>query len=268
MIQVYGASVEFLKFSAGEPHVKVTNIGDRVQIHWNFEGFEELMYVAMICDVLASKGKYCTLVMPYIPFGRQDRATTPEQPFSLEIFRNFLKTIPIGELEVCDPHSDVFEELFNDLPFDVWVSTQVGCLDELLDDGGLKYDCVIAPDKGAMKKAKQIADGLLVVPLICATKVRDPLTGQLSSPTIDFGDLKPKRALIPDDILDKGGTFLQLADTIKKQFPDIKLDLYITHGIFAAGIDCFKGKFENIYCYNIMNKEITSGDLVNLSRLP
>lgn len=254
-IRVIGVDVEFMKFSAGEPHVKVTNIGERVQIHWNFEGFEELMYVAMICDVLASKGKYCTLVMPYIPFGRQDRATTPEQPFSLEIFRNFLKTIPIGELEVCDPHSDVFEELFNDLPFDVWVSSQVSCLDELLDDGGLKYDCVIAPDKGAMKKARQIARGLLTVPLICATKVRDPLTGQLSSPTIDFGDLKPKRALIPDDICDGGYTFIQLADVIKQQFPDIVLDLYVTHGIFSRGKEELNKRFNKIYVYNDMSKE-------------
>lgn len=256
-IKVRGADVEFMKFSAGEPHVKVTNIGQNVTIEWNFENFEEFMYVAMICDVLFRNGKYCTLVMPYIPFARQDRATTSEQPFSLEIFYNLVKTLPIGELEVCDPHSDVFDELFNHLPFDVWVSGQVGCLDELLDDGGLKYDCVIAPDKGAMKKAKQIADGLLVVPLICATKVRDPLTGQLSSPTIDFGDLKPKRALIPDDICDGGYTFIQLADVIKQQFPEIVLDLYVTHGIFSRGKDELNKRFDKIYVYNDMSKEKT-----------
>ena len=40
-IKVHGADVEFMKFSAGEPHVKVTNINKLVRIYWNFENFEK-----------------------------------------------------------------------------------------------------------------------------------------------------------------------------------------------------------------------------------
>ena len=93
-ITVKGADVEFMKFSAGEPHVKVTNIKEKVQITWNFENFEELMYVGMIADVLFEKTTRLTLKLPYVPFARQDRATTPEQPFSLQIFCNFLNNLP------------------------------------------------------------------------------------------------------------------------------------------------------------------------------
>ena len=253
-ITVKGADVEFMKFSAGEPHVKVTNIKEKVQITWNFENFEELMYVGMIADVLFEKTTRLTLKLPYVPFARQDRATTPEQPFSLQIFCNFLNNLPLDELVVNDVHSDVFLNCIDPASFKVTNISQVECLNKLLPDRNVEYDCVIAPDKGAEKKAKTIADGLLGCPLICATKVRDPLTGKLSGCTIDFGDLKPKRALIPDDILDFGGTFIQLADEIKKQFPDIILDLYITHGIFAAGREELDKRFENIYVYNDMSK--------------
>lgn len=270
-IKVHGADVEFMKFSAGEPHVKVTNIGEHVRVIWKFENFEEFMSVAMICEIIKDRGCVVDLEIPYIPFGRQDRKTSPEQPFSLEIFCKMLKTLKITTLCVDDSHSNVFFELMAGSPFIVKYHTQIQCAALTLPmkyfmPSYTIYDCVIAPDKGAVSKAG-VFSYVISKPLVCATKVRDPLTGQLSSPTIDFGDLKPKHALIPDDILDYGGTFIQLANEVKKQFPDIKLDLYVTHGIFAGGVEKFKGLFENIYCYNIMNKGITSGDLVNLSGL-
>lgn len=265
---------EKIKFSAGEPHVKVSeriakSKSEAEYIWWNFENVEEFFTVAMLCNVADANGKIVTLEMPYVPFARQDRATTFNQPFSLEIFCNFLKTLPIDGLVVVDVHSDVFFDIMEDAEFIIEHIKQVEAHECALfgtDVVDPQWDCVIAPDNGSVSKADKIAD-YWGIPLVCATKVRDPLTGQLSSPTIDFGGLKPKRALIPDDILDYGGTFVQLANEIKKQFPDIKLDLYVTHGIFAGGVDKFKGLFENIYCYNIMNKEITSGDLVNLSGL-
>lgn len=260
-IRVCGADVEFLKFSAGEPHVKVTNIERFVKIIWKFESFEEFIQVAMIADVAKRNDSDVILRMEYVPFSRQDRATTKEQPFSLEIFCNLLRTLKIDTLYVSDVHSDIFKILMSNTDFQINCITQLACLSWVdafwfpTQTGELQYDCVIAPDKGAAVKAKDIAQ-YLSCPLICATKVRDPLTGQLSSPTIDFGDLKPKRALIPDDICDGGYTFIQLADVIKQQFPDIKLDLYVTHGIFSRGTEELKKRFESIYVYNNMSKEV------------
>lgn len=255
-ITVQGADVEFMKFSAGEPHVKVRDIGERVIINWKFENFEELMYVGMIADVIFGKTTITALELPYVPFARQDRATTPEQPFSLQVFCNFLNNLRLDELIVNDVHSDVFLNYIDPASFKVTNISQFECACASMPDEVLLeelYDCIIAPDKGACNKAVVFAASF-GVPLVHASKVRDPLTGRLSGCTIDFGDLKPKRALIPDDILDFGGTFLQLADEIKKQFPDIILDLYITHGIFAAGREELKKRFENIYCYNDMSK--------------
>ncbi len=258
-IKVYGADVEFMKFSAGEPHVKVSNVTEKVTIDWNFENFEEFISVAMIAEVASRFTKEVSLNLPYVPFARQDRATSEDQPFSLEVFAKMLQTLEIDTILTCDLHSCVLQEIFYDSEIKVYNNYQLQCAFACMPVDYLMcaytpYDCIISPDKGAIRKAGNFASGL-GVPLVTATKSRDPLTGQLSNPQIDFGDLKPKRALIPDDILDKGGTFIQLADVIKQQFPEIILDLYITHGIFAAGREELDKRFNQIFVYNDMSKK-------------
>ena len=253
-ITVHGADVEYMKFSAGEPHVKVTNINKAVKIYWKFENFEEFMYVAMIVNVVYPSTDTLILEMPYVPFARQDRMTTKEQPFSLSVFCDMLKTLKIDQLIVKDVHSDVFNNLMERASFDIELHTQVYCAASVIPVGSSPYDCIIAPDSGAVAKAGDFAT-IMEKPLVCATKVRDPLTGQLSSPTIDFGDLKPKLALIPDDICDGGYTFIQLADVIKQQFPEIVLDLYVTHGVFSRGKEELNKRFNQIYVYNDMSKK-------------
>lgn len=261
-IEVYGADVEFMKFSAGEPHVKVTNIENDVEVYWKFENFEEFMYVALIFDVVSKKASATRLDLPYLPFARQDRATTPEQPFSLDVFCKMLSTLKVKQIILSDVHSDVVFDLMKDSDILVVSDSQYQCFnmtcrfESCLKNNKLNYDCIISPDSGAKNKTIRIGKSFNK-PVVCATKVRDPLTGQLSSPTIDFGDLKPKRALIPDDICDGGYTFIQLADVIKQQFPEIVLDLYVTHGIFSRGKDELNKRFDKIYVYNDMSKEKT-----------
>lgn len=259
MIFVPGVDIEYLKFSAGEPHVKVSNMRstDFATVVWNFENFEEFMQVAMICDVLKRQGiNKIFLKIPYMPFSRQDRASTITQPFSLKLFCNMLKTLPVDFIITWDVHSGVFEESMsvgkNPL-MSVHNLSQLTCLVELEDFYPNIYDCIIAPDKGAIEKSKEIAK-YLGLPLVVANKVRDPLTGNLSSPSINFMGISPERALIADDLLDGGGTFIQLADEIKKQLPNIKLDLYVTHGIFAKGRKELDKRFESIIVANDMRR--------------
>lgn len=259
MINVYGADVEYMRFSAGEDHVKVTNIKNSVSIWWQFEDVSELFKIAMIVDVLKRNGSKVALELNYVPFARQDRATTQEQPFSLEVFCKMLSQIDFEYIAVFDVHSNVFIDTMNRIDPDVEIveMDQLDCFYQttiLIPNQLKEIDLVIAPDKGAVEKAKRVAE-FLGVPLVQATKVRDPLTGKLSAPTIDFNGLKPKHALIPDDLLDAGGTFIQLADVIKQQFPEIVLDLYVTHGIFSRGTEELEKRFDKIYVFNRMNEK-------------
>lgn len=98
--------------------------------------------------------------------------------------------------------------------------------------------CILLPDKGSLTRYNLEDFG---VPVLHATKHRDPETGRLSQFTVPA--LMP-RVLIVDDICDGGGTFLGLADAIDFR---TELYLYVTHGIFSKGVHELYKRFKAIY---------------------
>jgi ribose-phosphate pyrophosphokinase len=93
---------------------------------------------------------------------------------------------------------------------------------------GPPYLGVISPDKGAVRRATDVAE-LLEVSVYIASKNRDPRTGHLSNYSFE-ADLAAGSYLVVDDIFDGGGTFALLAGAV----PDgVTLDLWVTHGGFT-----------------------------------
>jgi ribose-phosphate pyrophosphokinase len=125
-----------------------------------------------------------------------------------------------------------------------------------------QYDAIVAPDKGAVSKAQEIAD-YHELPLIVCTKQRDPATGKLSNPVVN-GDVAGLKLLIVDDIFDAGGTFIQLATELQKQVP-AQIDLYVTHLIGSRGLDILRGKIDNVFCYQTVAGYLTMQDVYDFN---
>jgi ribose-phosphate pyrophosphokinase len=101
-----------------------------------------------------------------------------------------------------------------------------------------RYQGIIAPDKGSIKRATDVARACHI-PVYLAEKHRDPDTGRLSEftcePLPDEG-----KFLVVDDICDGGGTFMGLANATG--LPMERLGLYVSHGVFS-------GQAENLFAY-------------------
>jgi ribose-phosphate pyrophosphokinase len=110
---------------------------------------------------------------------------------------------------------------------------------------------LISPDAGAEKKIKELGNLLSSnekkVPLLCARKVRDTLTGAILATEI-YGDVQGRDLIILDDICDGGRTFVELAKALRNQGAG-DLYLYVTHGIFSKGLTELKEYFKRVYCY-------------------
>jgi ribose-phosphate pyrophosphokinase len=177
------------------------------------------------------------LYLPYFPGARQDHPE-PGTPNTLRIFASLLNAMGHDVVVVVDPHSRLVG-----VHLDRCVTLG---MDKIASAIMRPYNAVICPDKGAVGRAEAVASALHI-PSIMGRKVRDPRDGKLSGFEVDplpgMG-----RYLVVDDICDGGGTFIGLAQEIRKNLVGRAsiLDLYVTHGVFSKGFKELNKHYEEI----------------------
>lgn len=223
--------VKFHTFSGGEEHVNITlpnNSDNSIRVYARIHGSGELMRLLLVTDALKREGfRDIELIMPYIPYARQDRVCQRGDAFSLKVFANLINTQQYASVTVADAHSTVATALIDNV-VEIPQSTFAA---SLIDT---HYDFIISPDAGASKKTIDFAknyDGHVKVAQ--ALKVRD-ITGNIVSTEVLYDDFAYGSCLIVDDICDGGRTFTELA-TVLKQKGAGEIGLYVTHGIFSKG---------------------------------
>lgn len=236
-------------FSGGELQTELKNLvpGQGVQLlqHLQSPGsILELLLTKEIIDRLVGRNVNQKLVIPYFPYARQDRVTKPSVAFSLKVIAKLINDLGFDEVVTCDVHSDVASALVDRIR----VISQVDLitkhfpgLDQFINS---EVTAIIAPDAGAVKKANAVG-AAYKLPVFQASKTRDTETGKISHTKIQ-DDVRNYDCLIVDDICDGGRTFTDLAKVLRDGGAK-KVSLYVTHGIFSAGYDVFKGLIDRIY---------------------
>lgn len=206
--------------------------------------------------------------LPYLPYARADRKFTENGNNGLYYFFNELECNSIVKVYTVDPHNPkALENICDAAGIDLEYTSQLDAFREVVKREHIlpskEWDIVIAPDKGAKEKAKTIAD-YYGLPLVCCTKERDPATGKLSNPVVN-GDVSGKRVLIVDDLLDNGGTYIQLAQELYKQGVTFT-DLYVTHLIAAKGLNVLTNSIRKLYTYHTCCGYVTMQDVQKFNK--
>lgn len=243
-------AIEFFAFPGGERHARlpasVGNSSDRIwtltaQLY-SAEGVIDLLLTADALRRAARHDAEIHLVMPYVPYARQDRVALPGEPLSAKVFCRLVNSLGFASVTIADPHSDVTPALLERvriLPAESYVRTLLtGAL------AHLPALALVAPDVGARKRVEGVAKAV-GAPVAYATKTRDPVTGKLSGADIT-GELPDLPLLIVDDICDGGGTFIELAKVIRAKTPQ-PLFLYVTHGLFTKGLEPLRPWFDGVF---------------------
>jgi ribose-phosphate pyrophosphokinase len=197
--------------------------GDEIEILWLFENEAELFHVCQLAHLLEEQYDYSpTLIVPYLPYGRQDKDVTNVSSFALNTFKDILYHRGICRIETFDAHSHS----------DMVYSTAPDKFHKAI----FNHDVVCFPDKGAATRYSG-TDIFGSAPVVYCEKVRDQLTGNITglslvgaTPDLLFN----KRILIVDDICDGGMTFIKVAEALKT-FNTLQIDLAVSHGIFSKG---------------------------------
>lgn len=241
-----------MRFPGGESHIKLNmeydfSRIDKVVISNRFLDGNDLMEVLLAKDALQRRGiKNFELIMPYIPYARQDRECAEGESFSLKVFSNIINSANFDKVIVLDAHSDVAPALINNcqnLPNTPYVKEAVFRIAE-------KEIILISPDSGANKKSNKLfTDTFIFSKLVKCDKVRNTHNGALTGFEVFAEDLEGKACIIVDDICDGGRTFIGIAKELKKKNAG-DIYLFVAHGIFSYGTMDLGIYFKKIYTTN------------------
>ncbi|AMU77873.1 phosphoribosyltransferase family protein [Mycobacteroides abscessus] len=175
------------------------------------------------------------LMLPYFPAARADRGT----PLGAATYAKLINSMYADQVISVDLHSRAAWDWTNDL-------TEVPVTALFIDRAlmGREYDSVIAPDRGALSRAQQVATHL-GIEVVRVEKYRDFATGRITGMELIGNVPKPGRFLVVDDICDGGGTFIALAELLN--LPKDQLDLWVTHGIFSGKAGQLHDHYGRIY---------------------
>lgn len=161
---------------------------------------ELLLLVDLVRDYNA---KSVTTVVPYLAYSRQDKRFLEGEPISVKTILNSLSTIGVDYFITVDIHNrDSLKYFKGKGAFDVTAIPVIA--DYVKENIDLNDLLVLAPDKGALWRAKELAS-LLGLEYDYLEKFRDRYTGEVRVKPKSL-DVKGKKVLIIDDIISTGGT--------------------------------------------------------------
>lgn len=242
-------------FPGGEIQVRLTDLNEinnwrpyAFVIHADLRSADEIMELFLVTD--AVRREFNTpeigLVLPYVPYARQDRVCYPGESNASLVFASLINEMGYYRVEIWDPHSSVVAKAINNVEV-------VEAADLLFNNTYIPPEhrqVICAPDKGARKRAQKVVD-LCHGKLITADKIRDPSNGKIAGIHLpDTGDLNRANVTIVDDICDGGRTFIELAKVLSEKHNAGQIVLAVTHGIFSAGFAPLNDWINHIYVAN------------------
>lgn len=221
--------VEIKRFPDGEKYVRVLGNGDEATVVSStfYPQDEKIVELLLLGDALSEKGfGKLKLVVPYFAYSRQDRVTKDGEPISVRAVMRALG-IYYDELYIFDIHNPETLRFFPGKAVNVSPAGVIGeYFREKLGDG-----LVLAPDKGALGRARAVAEVLGLEYSHFEKRRISPTEVEMHPVDVD---VKGKNVLIVDDIISTGGTMVKAAELLRNLGAG-KVFVSATHGVFAEG---------------------------------
>ena len=194
-------------------------------IQWEFENEAEIIQVlqlATLCNRVSKHGFKAMLLVPFLPYGRQDKEVSNETTFALSVFLDVLnKSSLFARVATVDAHNTSIEGLIN-----ISANNYLEGVIKLTEP-----DVVCFPDKGATTRGYSTND----LPSLHLDKVRNQSTGEIEGLEYDGDmDLTNKVILIVDDLADGCRTFIE-ASKLLHGLGAKEVHLFTTHGLYTKG---------------------------------
>ncbi|MBA1392775.1 ribose-phosphate diphosphokinase, partial [Lactobacillus sp. XV13L] len=171
---------------------------------------DNLMELLIMIDaVRRASAQTINIVIPYYGYARQDRKTRPREPITAKLVADMLQEAGATRVLSLDLHAPQIQGFF-DIPVDNLMGAPL-LADYFLSNHLEKDAVVVSPDHGGVTRARKLAEFLGTT--IAIVDKRRPRANVAEVMNI-IGNVKGKRAIIIDDMIDTAGTITLAAQAL------------------------------------------------------
>ena len=196
----------------------------------SFPANDHLMELLICIDALTrASARRITAVLPYFGYARQDRKMGGRTPISAKLVANLITRAGADRVLTMDLHSGQIQGFF-DIPTDNLLATPV--LAEDIRDNYVRSKelMIVSPDVGGVSRARAIADRLNADLAIVDKRRSAPGESEVMN---IIGDVKDRRCIVFDDIVDGGGTLCNAAAALIDAGAS-EVSAYVSHGVLSG----------------------------------
>ena len=174
----------------------------------------------------ASAGRI-TAVMPYFGYARQDRKAKARDPISAKVVANMLTAAGADRVLTMDLHASQIQGFF-DIPVDHLMGAPIltPYFQPIVHHHEDEY-VAVSPDHGSVNRVRKFAEKL-DIPLAIIDKRRPK--ANVSEVMNIIGDVKGKKCIILDDMVDTAGTLCNAAKALIEVGGALSVTACATHG--------------------------------------
>ena len=192
---------------------------------------ENLMELLIMTDACKrASARSVTAVVPYYAYARQDRKTRGREPISAKLVANLMSAAGLNRVVTVDLHAGQIQGFF-DIPVDNLHATAVFVKYFLDKFENVEDMVVVSPDVGSVARSRAFANkmgmGLAIV------DKRRERANQCEVMNV-IGDVKGKRCLLYDDMVDTAGSLCNAAKAIVEIGGATEVYACATHGVLSG----------------------------------
>jgi ribose-phosphate pyrophosphokinase len=215
-----------LGISVGKANVATFSDGEtRVEINENVRGMDvfiiqstcppvndHVMELLILIDAMKrASADRVTAVIPYYGYARQDRKVAPRAPISAKLVADLITTAGASRVLSVDLHAGQIQGFFN-IPVDNLFATPI--LLKYMMSNFANNLVIVSPDTGGVERARAFAKRLDATLAIIDKRREGPNESQVMN---IIGNVKGKRVIILDDMIDTAGTMVQAAAALEAE---------------------------------------------------
>jgi ribose-phosphate pyrophosphokinase len=195
---------------------------------------DQLVGILQAIDLVQQmKAKTIHVLLPYLPYSRQDVSVCKRYQGAIFMLGKCLKALGVQHLAACDLHAPSIQKSFPLDLYNIDVSSfwQQVITRHIAKNQPRERLCILSPDEGGKHRAQELASSLNVSYAV-VHKVRIAPDTTVSHELV--GDVRGKTVIIRDDIIDTAQTARGALDLAFHHGATAAYGCF-THAVFAQG---------------------------------